>query len=85
MKKALHQIVGYIIGGLLVLLIIPYVIYSLAKRFDPICGLKLFQAGQLRIALVMILFLIGFVFGFGLLLSNILLEKGGLYMLAALK
>ncbi|MBP1745010.1 MAG: hypothetical protein H6Q58_1988 [Firmicutes bacterium] len=77
MKKELQQIVGYIIGGSLVLLIIPYGIYSAAKRLDPIIGVKLFHVEQLKIALAIVLFLIGFAFGIWSLVIQNTVGKGG--------
>jgi protein-S-isoprenylcysteine O-methyltransferase Ste14 len=77
MKKELQQIVGYIIGGSLVLLIIPYGIYSAAKRFDPIFSIELFHIEQLKIALAIILLLIGFVFGIWSLVIQNTIGKGG--------
>jgi hypothetical protein len=77
MKKELQQIIGYIVGGSLVLLIIPYGIYSAAKHFDPILGIELLQIEQLKITLVCVLFLIGFVFGIWSLVIQNTIGKGG--------
>ena len=80
MKKDLQQIIGYIVGGSLVLLIIPYGIHSAAKHFDPILDLELFQIEQLRITLACVLFLES-----GLLFSKTLSGKVDHYKLLILK
>jgi protein-S-isoprenylcysteine O-methyltransferase Ste14 len=77
MKKELQQIIGYIVGGSLVLLIIPYGIYSAAKYFDPILGIELLQIEQLKITLACVLFLIGFIFGIWSILIQNTIGKGG--------
>ena len=77
MKKEFQQIIGYILGGSLVLLIIPYGIYSAAKHFDPILGLELLQIEQLRITLACVLFLIGFIFGIWSIVIQNTIGKGG--------
>jgi len=76
-KKELQQIIGYIVGGSLVLLIIPYGIYSAAKHFDPILGIELLQIEQLKIALACVLFLIGFIFGIWSIVIQNTIGKGG--------
>lgn len=77
MKKALQLIIGYIIGGSLVLLIIPYGIYCIAEKLDPIFGFKLFHAEQFKIALVIIIFIVGFAFAIWSLVIQYTVGKGG--------
>jgi len=77
MKKEVQQIVGYIVGGLLVLLLIPLGIYGAAKQIDPIFDLKLFQVEQIRIVLVVGLFVIGSIFGVWSIVVQNTIGKGG--------
>lgn len=77
MKNEFQQIVGYLIGGSLVLLIIPFGIYSAALQFDPFIGLVLFQSELARIVLVAILFTIGSVFGVWSIVVQNTIGKGG--------
>ena len=77
MKKVRQQIAGYIIGGSLVLLIIPYGIYNASKYFDPIIGVELFRIEELKTALAIVLFLIGFVFGIWSIVIQNIVGKGG--------
>lgn len=77
MKKELQQILGYSVGGSLVLLMIPYGIYSAAKHFDPILGIELLQNEQLKIILACILFSIGIIFGIWSIVVQNTIGKGG--------
>jgi len=77
MKKETQQIVGYIVGGSLVLGIIPFVIYSAAKYFDPVLGAELLHAEEIRIPLAFVLILVGFIFGiWSIVLQNTIGEGG---------
>jgi protein-S-isoprenylcysteine O-methyltransferase Ste14 len=77
MKKETQQIVGYLIGGTLVLILIPFGIYSAAKAFDPFIGKELFQTDQIRITLAIVLFIIGAVFGIWSVVIQNTVGKGG--------
>lgn len=77
MKKDLQQLVGYLIGGLLVLMLIPFGIYSAAQKFDPMFESELFQVDRLRIALVGVLFVTGFTFGIWSIVVQNTIGKGG--------
>jgi len=77
MKKEIQQIVGYLIGGTLVLLLIPFGIYNAAKAFDPLIGKELFQADQIRITLAIGLFMIGAFFGIWSIVIQNTVGKGG--------
>jgi protein-S-isoprenylcysteine O-methyltransferase Ste14 len=77
MNKDLQQVIGYIVGGSLVLLIIPYAIYSAAKYFDPVLGIELLQIEQFRIALSCVVFLSGSIFGIWSVVAQNTIGKGG--------
>jgi protein-S-isoprenylcysteine O-methyltransferase Ste14 len=77
MKKEAQQIVGYLVGGSLVLLVIPFGIYRVARQFDPLLGLPLFQIDQIRIAIVVVLFIIGSTFGVWSIVVQNTIGKGG--------
>jgi protein-S-isoprenylcysteine O-methyltransferase Ste14 len=77
MKKEVQQIIGYLVGGSLVLLLIPYSIYSAAKALDPIVGTELFQTPQVRIILVIVFFAIGSTFGIWSIVVQNMIGKGG--------
>lgn len=77
MNKVVQQIVGYLIGGTLVLLLIPFGIYQAAKFFDPMFGIGLCPLEPFRFALVVIFFLGGLTFGIWSILIQNTIGHGG--------
>ena len=77
MKKEVQQIVGYLIGGSLVLLLIPFGIYSASEQFDPLFESELFQLERIRIPLVVVLFVTGSIFGIWSIVVQNTIGKGG--------
>jgi len=77
MKKEHQQIIGYIAGGSIVLLIIPYGMFSVAQHLDPMIGIQLFQSDQTRIGSAILLFLTGGVFGIWSIVLQNVIGKGG--------
>lgn len=77
MKKEVQQSIGYLVGGSLVLMIIPFGIYRAAKQFDPLFGLPLFQIDWVRNILVVVLFIIGSTFGVWSIVVQNTVGKGG--------
>lgn len=76
-SKTLQQVIGYILGGTLVGLVIPYGIYRVSEYLDPILSFQLHLTEQLRIGLMCVLFLIGFVFGIWSIVIQNIVGKGG--------
>lgn len=77
MKKQLQQIVGYSIGGSLVLFVIPYGIYSAAIYFAGSFTVVLLPAETLRVPVIVVLFLLGSIFGiWSIVVQNIVGEGG---------
>lgn len=85
MKKGLQQLIGYITGGSLVLLIIPYGIYRAAKQFDTVLGIELLHSEQLKIILALFLVSIGFVFGIWSIVVQNAIGKGGPFQVGNLE
>lgn len=77
MKKEIQQIVGYLLGGSLVLLLIPFGIYHAAKQFDSIFGIGLCQLEPLRLTLIVVFSLGGFTFGIWSIIIQNTAGKGG--------
>lgn len=77
MKKEIQQIIGYILGGLLVWFVFPYGIYSAAKYLDTILGSELIKNEPLRMILICILFLSGISFGIWSIVVQNTVGKGG--------
>lgn len=77
MKREQQQIIGYIFGGSIVLLLIPYGIYRAAKHFDPLVGIELIKSEPAQIALICILFLSGAIFGIWSIIVQNTIGEGG--------
>ena len=77
MKKEFQQILGYVIGGLLVLGLIPFGIGSAANRLDPVIGFRLCEPGWLRMGLGIACFLPGAVIGIWSIVVQNTVGKGG--------
>ena len=76
-KRTVQFILGYALGGSLVLFLIPWGLYRLSSAFDHLVGLQLISNTSLRIPAAIILLLTSLVFAFW---SNVVLftvGKGG--------
>jgi protein-S-isoprenylcysteine O-methyltransferase Ste14 len=72
LKKTLRSIAGYVIGGPLFLLLVPYALYKLSLVIG--LNIKLTDNSDLRIIIAAIIFIIGMTFA---IWSNITLHKIG--------
>lgn len=77
MKKDHQQIIGYIIGGTIVLLIIPYGIFRAANYLDPMIGIPLFHSDKIRLGVAVLLFISGGIFGIWSIVLQNVIGKGG--------
>ncbi len=62
-RRTIQEIVAYIIGGLLVLLLIPYGLFRASFHLDPLVPVQLIPLPALRIVVSIVLAVIGLVFG----------------------
>jgi steroid 5-alpha reductase family enzyme len=76
-KKTLQYIIGYLIGGSLFLIGIPYGLYRVSRSFDHLTGIRLIPISGLRFTLSVILLLIGLLFGFWSNVVQNAVGKGG--------
>ncbi len=77
MKNEHQQIIGYITGGTIVLLIIPFGIFNAAKYLDQFIGIQLFQSDKVRLGLAALLFISGGIFGIWSIVIQNVIGKGG--------
>ena len=63
-KKTFQYILGYIIGGLLFLILIPYCLFCVSRSLDHLISIQLFHSSTLRHVISIILLVIGLLFGF---------------------
>jgi protein-S-isoprenylcysteine O-methyltransferase Ste14 len=73
-KKTFQYIVGYVIGGLTFLILIPYGLFRASVRLDHLLSIQLILFPALRFVLSVVLLLIGLLFGFW---SNIIQNTKG--------
>lgn len=76
-KKTLQQILGYLIGGSLVLLVIPFAFFSLSRAIDPRIGIALIPDDNLRIVVAVALLILGIPFAISSLVVQNAIGKGG--------
>jgi protein-S-isoprenylcysteine O-methyltransferase Ste14 len=76
-RKTLQYIMGYLIGGLLVLIAIPRGLYQVSRSFDHLTGIQLIPISGLRLTLAVILSLSGLLFGFWSVVVQNMIGKGG--------
>jgi protein-S-isoprenylcysteine O-methyltransferase Ste14 len=77
MKNSDRMILGYIVGGLLVILIVPSVIYFVTILLDNIYKIHIIQNHILQWIFVLFLLIIGFLFGISSIIYQNVIGKGG--------
>jgi protein-S-isoprenylcysteine O-methyltransferase Ste14 len=76
-KNVLRQILGYLAGGVLVLVALPAAFYGLSRAFDPVLGFGLIPGGAARIAVVAVLAAVGVCFAVSSLVVQNSIGEGG--------
>ncbi len=76
-KKTRQYILGYLIGGSLFLILIPWGLYRASRSFDHLAGMPLIPSSALRLALAGILLLIGLLFAFWSFVAQYTVGQGG--------
>ena len=84
-KRTVQFILGYLVGGTLVLVLIPWGLYRASRAFDHLTGIQLIPITGLRLTIAAGLLIVGLWFG---LWSNIVqntIGKGGPLEIAGLE
>jgi len=68
---------GYIIGGLLVLIIMPSIIYLVTFLVDKIYRINIIQNNAIKLIVAFLLLIIGFSFGISSIIYQNVIGKGG--------
>ena len=76
-RETLQYVIGYLIGGLLFLIGIPFGLYQVSRSFDHLIGLQLIPVSGLRLALAVLLLLVGLLFAFWSMVVQYTIGKGG--------
>lgn len=77
MKNTDKMLLGYIIGGILVIVLVPSVIYLSTNLIDKIYRIDIFQNRILQWMIITILLMVGFLFGISSIIYQNKIGKGG--------
>ncbi len=77
MNKDKKMILGYIVGGLLVIGLVPSIIYIITSLFDTVYRLEIIQNSVLKWILIAILLVIGLIYGIWSIIIQNSIGKGG--------
>lgn len=84
-KRTIQYILGYVIGGLLVLVLIPRGLYRASRAFDHLIGIQLIPIAGLRFTIAAGLALFGLLFGLWSVVVQNTIGKGGPLEVAGLE
>jgi protein-S-isoprenylcysteine O-methyltransferase Ste14 len=84
-KRTMQYLVGYVVGGLLVLVLIPLGLRRLSRAFDQLTGIQLIPIPGLRVTLAVGLSLFGLLFGLWSVVVQNTIGKGGPLEVAGLE
>ncbi|MBU0529198.1 isoprenylcysteine carboxylmethyltransferase family protein [bacterium] len=77
MNKDKKMILGYIVGGLLVIGLVPSIIYIITSLFDNVYRLEIIQNSIIKWIFIIILLVIGLIYGIGSIIVQNSIGKGG--------
>ena len=77
MNRDRKMILGYLVGGLLVLLFMPSIIYVITSFFDRVYRVEVIQNAVIRWIILMSLLVIGFVYGIWSVIIQNTVGQGG--------
>jgi protein-S-isoprenylcysteine O-methyltransferase Ste14 len=84
-KRTLQYILGYVIGGLLFLVLIPWGLGQVSRAFDHVTGMQLIPIASLRVMVAVILWLFGLLFALWAGVVQNTIGKGGPLEVAGLE
>jgi protein-S-isoprenylcysteine O-methyltransferase Ste14 len=77
MDKEKSMILGYIVGGLLVVILVPSIIFVISALFDNIIKLEIIKNQIIRMITIPILVIFGFIYGIWSIIIQNTIGKGG--------
>lgn len=77
MNKDKKMILGYIVGGLLVIVLVPSIIYIITSLFDNVYRIEIIQNTIIRWIIIIILLVIGLIYGIGSVIIQNTIGQGG--------
>ena len=77
MNRDRKMILGYLVGGLLVMVFVPSIIYAITSLLDNVYRLEIIQNAAIRWIVLIILLMIGFVYGIWSVIIQNTVGEGG--------
>jgi len=77
MNNDKKMILGYIVGGLLVIVLVPSIIYIITSLFDNVYRLEIIKNPIIKGIIIVLLLVIGFIYGIGSIIIQNTVGKGG--------
>ncbi len=77
MNNDKKMILGYIVGGLLVIVLVPSIIYIITSLFDNVYRFEIIQNPIIKGIIIILLLVIGFIYGIGSIIIQNTVGKGG--------
>src|SRR4030042_4952786 len=77
MNENKRMILGYIVGGLLVVVLVPSIIYIITSLFDNVYRIEIIQNTIIRWIIIIILLVIGLIYGIGSVIIQNTVGQGG--------
>ena len=77
MNEDKRMILGYIVGGLLVIVLVPSIIYTITSLFDEVYRIEIIQNMIIRWIIIIILLVIGLIYGIWSVVIQNTVGQGG--------
>jgi len=77
MNENKRMMLGYVLGGLLVIVLVPSVIYLITSLFDKVYRIEIIQNTILRWIIILILLVIGLIYGIWSVIIQDTIGQGG--------
>ena len=77
MNKDKKMILGYVVGGLLVIVLVPSIIYIITSLFDNVYRIEIIQNTITRWIIIIILLVIGLIYGIWSVIIQNTIGQGG--------
>jgi protein-S-isoprenylcysteine O-methyltransferase Ste14 len=77
MNEDKRMILGYIVGGLLVMVVVPSIIYIITSLFDKVYRIEIIQNTIIRWIMIIILLVIGLLYGIWSVIIQNTIGQGG--------
>ena len=77
MNKDQKMLLGYIVGGSLVLVLVPSIIFIISSLFDNVYRLEIIQNPIIKWVIIIIMFVIGLIYGIWSIIIQNTIGEGG--------